>query len=124
MKGTIYYGCFCNSINEFSPLYFHLDHHEYRASPKEYVVQTTALDIDGVQRPYCYFLVGVHSTLVKNMILGDSFLRNYYVYHDASDKTMGFYGEYMPHRDPPGLKLWIIILIAVGAGLILLSIIA
>lgn len=49
----------------------------------------------------------------NSVILGDAFLRGYYVYHDIADKKIGLYGEYMVYY---GSKInWVLLLAFIGA---------
>ena len=86
----VYFGCYCDSKYDFDPLFFRLANYEYRVSPETYVVETWTN-----RRRFCYFLIQGSNIKKNAAILGDSFLRNYYVYHDVTNRRMGLYGDYM-----------------------------
>lgn len=102
-----FYACPCNSENDFSSLYFLFNNYEYQVEPKEYISVTY---VSG--KKYCYFYLAASSSY---LYLGDAFFRNYYIYHDISNKRVGLYGSYMVYYDsPPKDLLYIIIGACVG----------
>ncbi|CAI2364041.1 unnamed protein product [Moneuplotes crassus] len=117
-KFGVYYGCYCNSTYDFDPLYFHLGDYEYEAVPHSYIATTYK---NGEK--FCYFQVEEKNIVKGSVILGDAFLRNYYVYHDVANGRMGLYGNHMPYKaslvalPSPGFEgnTLVIILIVLGA---------
>ena len=50
------------------------------------------------------------STATSYVYLGDTFFRNYYVYHDVTNKRVGMYGTYMKYYESaPSNYTWIIV---------------
>lgn len=78
--------------------------------------------MDG-DKKFCYFLVGkIRDLTIPTAILGDVFIRNYYVYHDMDNKRIGLYGDYMEHQEEPvGSSSWLWLII--GFALVILLII-
>lgn len=87
-----YKGCYCDGgKSEFQDMYVLFDNYEYKISTDNYIEQITAND-----RQFCYFLVGqLGSFSVPTAILGDAFIRNYYIMHDMENMRVGLYGDYM-----------------------------
>jgi hypothetical protein len=104
-------------------LYFKLANYEFKVSPEKYISQTW-----NSNKKYCLFLVQGSNIKKDTIILGDSFMTNYYVYHDVTNKKMGLYGDYMVYRKVETytietfIKENIIVVIGVIAGIVLLSI--
>lgn len=111
---SVYYGCYCNSKSDFDPLFFKLGNYEYKTSPETYVVETRSSS-----NKFCYFLIQGSGIKKNTILLGDSFLRNYYVYHDVTHRRMGLYGDYMVYSKPAGLSKEILIMIGIAAGAVL-----
>jgi len=59
-------------------------------SADHYVVETWTN-----RKKFCYFLIQGTNLKKTSIILGDAFLRNYYVFHDVTEKRIGLYGDYM-----------------------------
>lgn len=104
------YGCYCTSKFEFDPLYFWLDNYIFKVEPEQYVKE-----IRLGRGKYCEFYVGVLKNKRHTILLGDSFLRNYYVYHDVTNKRMGLYGQYMVFEKAPHVSYNFFILIGIAA---------
>ena len=49
-------------------------------------------------------------------VLGDTFVRNYYIYHDMDNKRIGMYGDYMVYHESEDNYLW---LIGLGIGVVI-----
>ena len=94
-----YQGCFCEGVvndEMFDPIYVTLDYYEYRIVPDEYIKR-----VDSEGKKFCYFLVGeIKDSGATIAALGDTFIRNYYVYYDMENKRIGLYGDYMVHHEP------------------------
>lgn len=86
----------------FDDIYVMFDNYEYQIRPQEYVQV-----IDSKGNNFCYFLVGKNGHFsIPTAVLGDSFIRNYYIYHDMENKQIGLYGEYMEYfeSDKTGMQ--------------------
>ena len=112
----VYYGCYCDSKYDFDPLYFWFGNYEYKASPEHYIVETWTN-----RQRFCYFLIQGSSIKKNSIILGDAFLRNYYVYHDVENERMGLYGDYMLYYRPEIFTtyFWIVAGLALFCALLL-----
>ena len=76
-----YPACYCDSQDDFHPLTFKLGEYILEMQPDEYVVETYDENYDTV----CYFLISenVYGHGNKKVaLLGDAFMRNYYIVHD------------------------------------------
>lgn len=112
------YGCYCKSKYDFDPMYFWLDNYIYRVAPDNYVNERNLRS-----GKFCEFYVGVHNVYRSAIILGDSFLRNYYVYHDNTNKRMGFYGQYMVFEKAPHVSYDVFIFIGIAAFVVIVILI-
>lgn len=113
-----YPACTCQATSEFENFYIMFDNYEYRIQPSEYVVGTYS----GGKR-ICYFLIGsADSFSTPTTVLGDTFIRNYYIYHDMDKQRIGMYGEYMVFYDSEN-EYWWMIGVAGGAIFIILIIV-
>jgi hypothetical protein len=112
---NVYYGCYCEAKTDFEPLYFKLANYEFKVSPENYIVETRSS-----RKRFCYFLM--QGSNVRNIILGDSFLRNYYIYHDVTNKKMGLYGDHMLFSRPETFTIELAyVIVAIAAFLTCLS---
>ena len=91
----VYYGCYWNSKYDFDPLFFKIENYEYKAAQENYIVETWS-----GRKKFCYLLATGSNIKKSSVILGDSFLRNYYVYHDVTNRRMGLYGDFMLYYKP------------------------
>jgi hypothetical protein len=97
-----YKGCYCDSYSDFEDIYITFGDYEYRIVSNQYVEEITSND-----KNFCYFLVGKLGNFpIPTAILGDTFIRNYYIYHDMEEMRVGLYGEYMENVAPAN-KRWI-----------------
>jgi hypothetical protein len=96
---------------DFPPMFFHLGDYDYKMTPDHYIVETWS----GRNR-FCYFLVQGSDIKKNSILLGDAFLRNYYVFHDVDNKRIGMYGDYMIyHGSKFGTREWMLLFAAVFA---------
>ena len=98
-KYSIYQGCYCDGKTNdelFDPIYVKFDNYEYRIAPDQYINRITTGG-----RQFCYFLVGELKgfSSTPTAVLGDTFIRNYYIYHDMENRRVGLYGEYMEYYE-------------------------
>jgi hypothetical protein len=98
----VYYGCLCQSKYDFDPMYFWLADYEYRMDQEHYIVETISN-----RQKFCYFLVQGNDFKKTSIILGDAFLRGYYVFHDVTNREVGMFGDYMLYYGPKIKYLWI-----------------
>ena len=89
------YQCVCTSFDNFGHILIQFGGFEYRIN---YNTITYFSNKDG--KRYCNFLVQELKTSAPTVILGQPFLRNYYIYHDMEEKRIGLYGIYMRDRRP------------------------
>lgn len=82
------------------------DNYEYKIANTEYIAVTY---VSG--KRFCYFLIGNSSS--STIYLGDTFFRNYYIYHDVANSRVGLYGSYMQYYDSEKNFTWIIVVAAV-----------
>lgn len=82
-------------------------------TPDEYVVQTWTN-----KKKFCYFLIQGTDIKKNSIILGDAFLRGYYVYHDVTNKRVGMFGDYMLYygSNKNEMYIWIGIAAAILVG--------
>ena len=80
-------GCACDSIYDFSDLTFNFDGIDITMPVESYVEEYTT----GICVMYISGLDYSFST--PALLLGDSFLRNSYIYHDAANLRVAFYKE-------------------------------
>ena len=93
------------------------DSFEYKISPINYVEQ---VNIDG--HIFCYFLIGeLQNSTLPTAILGDPFIRNYYILHDMESQRIGLYGGYMVYYPPDSNRFFKFFAIAACIGIILLG---
>jgi hypothetical protein len=98
-------------------LYFKLANYEFKVSTESYIVQTWHSN-----KKFCYFLMQGSNIKKGTILLGDSFLRNYYVYHDVTNKKMGLFGNHMIYFTPETFSIEIVyIIVAIAAFLACLS---
>jgi hypothetical protein len=117
---NVYYGCYCEAKTDFEPLYFKLANYEFKVSPEIYIAQTY---MSSSKKRFCYFLMQGSSIKSGTILLGDSFLRNYYVYHDVTNRKMGFYGDYMLYSKVDTItREMIYVIIGIIAAIALLSV--
>lgn len=91
-----YKGCYCLNRFDFKDIYIMFDLYEYKISPVSYVEHAK---ING--QIFCYFLVGeLQNSTLPTAILGDAFIRNYYILHDMENQRIGLYGGYMVYFPP------------------------
>ncbi|CAI2362915.1 unnamed protein product [Moneuplotes crassus] len=109
-----YFGCYCQDKYDFQPLFFRLENYEYRVSQENYIVETW-----NKRKKFCYFLVQGSDFKKGSMILGDSFLRNYYVYHDVTNKRVGLYGDYMMYYRTKVFTPVFLTILAIAGGTLL-----
>ena len=107
----------------FEPLYFTFDNYEYRITPDNYVVR-----VNSRGRDFCYFLIGELKGFksIPTVVLGDTFIRNYYVYHDMENGRIGLYGDHMVYHESKmnpkfiiGIAIVVVVVIIVGVLLFL-----
>jgi saccharopepsin len=112
----IYHACPWTSKLDYEPIYFLLGDYEYKMSPETYVVEMTQN-----RQKFWYFLVVASPSKKGSVLLGDAFLRNYYVYHDVDKKKIGMYGEHMVHiKQPLSLFYWILIILTAVLSIVIL----
>ena len=77
--------CHCNSIDDFSDITFTFGGFNITMNVSSFVY----LEAAGI----CSFYIdGInYSFSTPSILLGDSFLRNYYIYHDAANRRAGFH---------------------------------
>lgn len=82
--------CTCNSISEFKDITFQLGDYRYY-----FPVESWVYEREGDPK-ICEFLIDSINLMFfpTTILLGDSFLRNYYVLHDAQNLRVGMYGKY------------------------------
>ena len=80
--------CICTSINDFKPINLNFGSYQTSMALNTFI---TFVD-NGGTRDLCEFYIGDISANLGDpyILLGDSFLRNYYIYHDAVNKRVGF----------------------------------
>jgi len=83
-------------------MYFWLADYEYKMDQEHYIVETISN-----RQKFCYFLVHGNDFKKTSIILGDAFLRGYYVYHDVTNREIGMFGDYMLYYGPKIKYLWI-----------------
>ncbi|CAI2364541.1 unnamed protein product [Moneuplotes crassus] len=88
--GTSRLGCDCDSIKDFKEIKIKLGEHDTKMPASAYVEYFAGTTSNGVCLLYIDFYIGDFGGLV---ILGDSFLREYYVYHDVQGQRVGLYGK-------------------------------
>ena len=70
-------------------------------------------------RTLCYFLVGSSNAFsTPTTVLGDTFIRNYYVYHDMDEMRVGMYGDYMVYYESEPSYMWVIGVVVVAIILV------
>ena len=95
------------------------DNYEYKINPDHYVEQ---VNIDG--HNFCYFLVGeLKNTSLPTAILGDAFIRNYYILHDLENKRIGIYGGYMTFYPTETNRFFKLFAVGAIVGVILLGLV-
>ena len=94
------------------------DNYEYKINPDHYVEQ---VNIEG--HTFCYFLVGeLKNTSLPTAILGDAFIRNYYILHDLENKRIGIYGGYIAYFPIESDQFFNLFVIGIWIGGIILGI--
>jgi hypothetical protein len=97
----------CSSYTDFNDIYITFEEYIYRIVPNQYIEE-----VESEGGKFCYFLVGkLGEYSVPTAILGDVFIRNYYIYHDMEEKRVGLYGDYM-ERAPPGGRSWFLFIVS------------
>lgn len=84
--------CYCDSIADFSDITLNLGGVITTLSTKTYIDFIN----NSVGQDVCEFWIDYVSTSLGDpfVLLGDSFLREYYIYHDVSNKKVGFYRNF------------------------------
>ena len=78
---------------------------EYKISPDQFVHRIVKSD----KVEICDTMIVRQSNVFNTtVILGDPFIRNYYIYHDMENKRVGVYGDYMIYFGPSIFKTIII----------------
>jgi hypothetical protein len=82
--------CNCSSISDFKPINFTFGSYEVSMAVSSYIVFVD----NGGTEDLCEFYISDISADLGDpfVLLGDSFLRNYYIYHDAANLKVGFVG--------------------------------
>jgi hypothetical protein len=80
--------CICTSINDFKPINLTFGSYQTSMALNSFI---NFVD-NGGTRDLCEFYIGDISVSLGApfVLLGDSFLRNYYIYHDAVNQRVGF----------------------------------
>jgi hypothetical protein len=84
-----YYACYCDTEADFKDIVFHMGSYYF------YFPTSSYIEILPFTPNICRFLIDVIIVgrgAVNLVLMGDSFLRNYYVYHDVTNKRVGMYG--------------------------------
>lgn len=87
LVASTYKACYCKSIDDFQNITLKFDKYYYEMIPGHYVVE-----IDYLGDKVCYFLItsfGDNTFATPSVLLGDSFMRNYYTVHDSEEKRLG-----------------------------------
>jgi hypothetical protein len=106
--------CICVSINDFKPIKMTFGSYETTMTLDSYI---EFVDNGGTD-DLCEFFIGDISVSLGApfVLLGDSFLRNYYLYHDAVDMRVGFH--YLGSAYSSGKAACILPLLAMVVNLI------
>ena len=84
-------GWYCLNVNDFRDIFILFNNYEYRITANHYVEKTMYNN-----KMFCYFLVGkAQNSSIPSAILGDVFIRGYYILHDLDEERIGIYGSYM-----------------------------
>lgn len=118
-----YDACFCDGEDDFPDLVFEMGGYKLNVIPNEYIVTATQA---GTGKKFCYFLVGNLGTSgigANSLLLGDSFMRNFYIIHDQEDDKAGFYAYDGRNIEGDGLSdssviALIVVLVIVGVCLV------
>jgi hypothetical protein len=107
--------CFCDSVDDFKNITFHFGDWQLDVIPLQYI--STGLQAVTL-RKFCYFKISASSGSFYdyNALLGDSFIRNYYIVHDPDGERIGFVsydGRTIRKSDLGGLTVLEIILIVI-----------
>ena len=71
----------------------------------------------------CYARIVRQSGIpIPTVILGDPFIRGYYIYHDMENKRIGFYGDNMVYLGPRNFKTIIISITLVAIIVIVIGV--
>lgn len=93
------------------------DEYEYRITSNQYVeeVQTD-------KGKFCYFMIGLLGSFsTPSAILGDAFIRNYYIYHDIENKRIGLHGDYMEYFKPESRRWFYFIIFGILGVVIIVA---
>ncbi|CAI2364125.1 unnamed protein product [Moneuplotes crassus] len=90
ITGTTVFACYCDSVKDFKDITFKLGEHDIKMPASAYFEYFAGTTSNGVCSLYINFYTVDFGGLV---ILGDSFLREYYVYHDVQGQRVGLYGK-------------------------------
>ena len=105
----------CSSYTDFEDIFITFEGYTYRIVPNQYVEE---VQTEGDK--FCYFLVGkLGKFSTPTAILGDVFIRNYYIYHDMDNQRVGLSGDYMKTAPPEG-RSWVLFIVS---GVVILAII-
>lgn len=74
----------CANKKEFKSIFLFVDNYWLEIHPDDYILEML---IEGTSEKGCVISIGVSS--VNYFILGDSFLRGYYVVHDMQNNRIG-----------------------------------
>ncbi|CAI2365800.1 unnamed protein product [Moneuplotes crassus] len=90
VTGTSWLACYCDSINEFKDITIKLGNYDTKMPPSAYVEYFEGTSSNGV----CLLYISFYTVNLGGiLILGDSFLREYYVYHDVGGQRVGLHGR-------------------------------
>ena len=84
-----YQGWYCLNVNDFKNIFIMLNNYEYTVTPSHYIEKTMYNN-----KVFCYFLVGKsQESGIPSAILGDAFIRNYYILFDSDKERVGIFGS-------------------------------
>lgn len=82
---------YCTSDADFEDITFHFGNYLYYFPASSYIEVTTGITTN----TWVLYIDSISINFgTPSILLGDSFLRNYYIYHDVTNKQVGMYGTW------------------------------